>query len=299
MSRILKLDRDVDLWLTFTWSSNNHGICGHTFEVLEYFYILKEYFNVGILFAEDIGWETIETAIRSRYTFTNAEITEIQSKTVFANRPTLVQAQNILFVDGGVINAENYTLLVNNVLHFSCGNKQVKDNNDPSTYILQDDRVYDPVKLNGINYKKRILFDKLKPIGSSQTNALLYVTKNCRQFDNLDELRVYNKHILAVCNTENKGIDTDFLTYRVLPLENFFEQFDTYIYTPVSRKWDCSPRLIAECKHYGKEVIYHNIDYWDVDCGLYWRKWDIENDFESIRLTPGDEIVNIVQNIIC
>lgn len=40
-----------------------------------------------------------------------------------------------------------------------------------------------------------------------------------------------------------------------LPLDNIFNEFDTYIYTPTSKNWDCSSRLIPECKFFNKEVI--------------------------------------------
>ena len=40
-----------------------------------------------------------------------------------------------------------------------------------------------------------------------------------------------------------------------LPIDNIFNEFDIYIYTPTERNWDCSSRLIPECKFFGKEVI--------------------------------------------
>jgi len=45
------------------------------------------------------------------------------------------------------------------------------------------------------------------------------------------------------------------------------------IYLPVGRKFDCSSRLIPECAYYGKNVIYHDIDY--IDKGLMTRKGDV------------------------
>ena len=64
--------------------------------------------------------------------------------------------------------------------------------------------------------------------------------------------------------------------------------------------FDCSPRLIAECKHYEKNVIYHNIDeqLLKVDLGLKYRRHDIENDFDSIKLKPDDKIVSILHEIL-
>lgn len=298
MAKIEILDPSYDLWLSYTWSNNNHGICGHTFEVIDYYYILKNDFKVGILLCEDITWEIFEASIRSKYDFTEEEIADYRANTVFSKRPNLVRGSNILFTDGGVVNMETVTLLFTNIFYFACGNKEVKDNDTANVWILQDDRVYEPVKRNGIDYKKRILFDKLKPIGPSKDAVLVYATKNCRHLDSYEELLQYGNNILAITNKENKPKDIPGFTFVVPPVENLFEQFSTYVYTPVTRKWDCSPRFIAECKYYGKKVIYHNIDYWDEDKGLFWRNWDIENDFDSIRLTHRDDIINLLKGII-
>jgi hypothetical protein len=299
MSKIVQLDPSYDLWLSYSWSNNNHGICGHTYEVIDYFYILKNYFKVGILLCEDINWNTFKTSITSKYSFTDQELAEYQQNTVFANRPTLLKGRNILFTDGGVINTSSITLLFDNVLYFACGNKEVKNNTKKNVWILQDNRVYEPVVQNGIDYKKRILFDKLRPITTSSNTYLVYATKNCRDLDDFAQLLKYSNDILAITNEENRPESIPGIKFVVPPVETIFEQFGTYIYTPVKRKWDCSPRFIAECKYYNKQVIYHNIDYWDQDLGLYWRKWDIDNDFDSLFLRNDDDIVKILGNIIC
>jgi hypothetical protein len=299
MSKIVTLDPSYDIWLTQSWSNNNHGICGHTFEIIDYYYILKDYFKVGIFFAEDIDWVILENTIRSKYNFTNEEINNIKLNTQFENRPSLLKGTNILFVDGGIINTSYITLIFDNIFYFACGNKEIKDNNKDNVYILQDNRVYDPVVKNGIDYKKKILFDKLKPLTKSKEGVLLYATKNCRNIDNYEQFFHYGDNIIAVTNTENQPKDTNGIKFVTPPVDDIFEQFTTYVYTPVNRKWDCSPRFIAECQYYGKQVIYHNIDYWDVDLGLYWRKWDMEHDFESLYLTSNDAIISIIGDIIC
>jgi hypothetical protein len=296
MNKILRLDPTYDIWLSYSWSNNNHGICGHTYEVIDYYHILKEHFKVGILLAEDIDWNTFEKSIISKYDFNDAEIKDIKKHTVFANRPTVVTGKNILFTDGGIVNNSSKTLLFDNVLYFACGNKQIKDNEDENVWILQDDRVYEPVKRNGINYKKKILFSRLKKICSSKNRALLYATKNCRKIEDFEQYKQYGD-ILAIVNVLPKPVDG--IEFALPPIDNIFEQFTTYVYTPVERKWDCSPRFIAECKHYGKQVVYHDIDYWDVDRGLRVRKEDIDNNFDSLRLESTDEIVAILRQIIC
>jgi hypothetical protein len=297
MSKITLLDPSYKLWLSYSWSNNNHGICGHTYEVVDYYYILKNHFKTGIFLAEDIDWNMFECAIRSKYAFTDEEIVDIKNNTVFGLRPSVVKANNMLFTDGGVVNMSNVSLLCDNVIYFACGNKEIKNNVNPKVWVLQDNRVYETVKVNGINYKKRILFDKLKTIGPAKDALLVYATKNCRDLRNYEELFHYGDSILAITNTENKPEDIEGITFVIPPVDNLFEQFTTYIYTPVNRKWDCSPRFIAECKYYNKQVVFHNIDYWDVDHGLRVRQWDIDNDFNSLYLKPNDAIIDILKNI--
>lgn len=249
---------------------------------------------MGILLCEDIDWPMMERTIRSKYNFTENEIANIKNSTVFHNRPKMVRGRNILFTDGGVVNLESVSLLFDNVIMFPCGNKEVKDNTKSNVYVLQDDRVYEPVHTNGINYKKKILFDRLRLPSAEGDKVLVYGTKNCRQIDDYKELEQYGD-LLIITNEENRPAGYN---SAVPPVPNLFDLFHTYVYTPIQRKWDCSPRFIAECVYFNKKVVYHNIDYWDVDHGLRWRQWDIDNDFSSLFLEPGDEIISILRGII-
>ena len=69
------------------------------------------------------------------------------------------------------------------------------------------------------------------------------------------------------------------------PLSNFFNKFDTYIYTPVARHFDCSPRLVTECFFYKKKVFADN-RY--VDPGFDVRYRDCIDSLESLNLTYND-----------
>lgn len=75
------------------------------------------------------------------------------------------------------------------------------------------------------------------------------------------------------------------------PMEDFFNKFDTYIYTPVNRKFDCSPRLVTECFMQGKKV-FKELDYYDI--GLETRYNDCINDLQSLDLNENDKILNLV-----
>jgi hypothetical protein len=254
---------------------------------------------VGIFLAEDIDLD----GVLSKYNFTEEEIDDFHANVVYSDKPKLLKGSNILFVDGGIINNSDKTLLFDRILYFACGNKEIANNTKENVYVLQDDRVYDPVLVNGINYKKKILFDKFKRLRRPNLrNVLMYGTKNCKDIS-LDLYKKYSKKfpnstILAVTNEENKQDDFDNVTFLVPPVEDLFNKFQLYVYTPVARKWDCSPRILAECKYYNKDVVYHDIDYWDEDKGLYWRKWDIDNDFDSLFLTEDDDLVPILRDII-
>jgi hypothetical protein len=278
-------------------------MCGHTFEVIEYYMILKDKFKTGILITDsEITWGVFECAILSKYNFSDIEIEDIKRNTRFAGKPKLLKGRNILFTDGGMSSVKNNIVLFDNIIYFACGDLNIKNNDANNTWVLQDNRVYDKVLKNGINYKKKILFDRFKKIDNSKKQYLLYGTKNCRDIDikNYKEIvDKYGSNIIAITNKKNQPkIRIDGINFVIPPVTDIFENFVTYIYTETNKKWDCSPRFICECQYYGKEVVYHNINYLEQDKGLYWRKWDLENDFDSLYLTKSDEIITILKKII-
>ena len=295
MSKILILEGE--LILTYTWNKNGHNICGHIFEVIDYFYILKDFFDTRILF---IGLtETDFKTTLLKYNFTSEEIKLILSCTIFhETHPSIIKCENILFTDGDITTMKYTTFLSKSVIAFVCGNKEIRYNNDPKFYILQDNRIYDPVQINGINYKKKILFDKLKK-PNIKNNTLMYCTGNCRLYD-IEEIKKYiethNENIILLTDNDYYDSLSNICNVIRTPYDKFME-INKYVYTPISRKWDCSPRLIAECFYFGIEVEYLNIDYYNEDLGLYYRKLDIETNFDSLYLTDNDEIVNILKNI--
>lgn len=59
---------------------------------------------------------------------------------------------------------------------------------------------------------------------------------------------------LAQRFTEN-GIDYKFIPESELPVDDLFNIIDTYIYTPTAKNWDCSSRLIPECKKFNKRLL--------------------------------------------
>jgi hypothetical protein len=60
--KIKKL-KDYELYITYSWSTTNHGICGHTFEAIDYYILLSKHIKCAILLCEDITPETFRMAI--------------------------------------------------------------------------------------------------------------------------------------------------------------------------------------------------------------------------------------------
>ena len=298
-----------------TWSGDtDHGVSGHLYEIIEYYQLLKNHFKVGILICEDLSWEVIKKAISTKYNLNQTQITNIKNNITFANRPKYVVGRNILFVDGGFTRTMlryGVALLFDNIFSFRCSNLDFHYNLPyKNVTLLQDNRVYnDEDNKISINYKKKIKFDIFKDIQKPiYDTALLYITTNCRKLcdDNIiDVVLQYKFDRYVILSNNNINYKEKFklfknINFPEMPVENIFEKFNSYIYTPTRDKFDCSPRFIAECRFYNKDVIYHDINenYLKIDTGLKYRKYDIENDFKSINLEEDDNIIEIIQNII-
>lgn len=320
---MLHLDQDYDLFLSMTWSLTpveNHGISGHIYEIIDYYLLLKSHFKVGILLCEDINWDQLETIVKNKYNITKKELQDIKSNTVFASRPKIVRGKNILFTDGGIkraIHKHGGILFFKNIINFRCSYADTHyDLPYKNMHVLQDERIYDDDdKLIATNYKKKLKFDSYTTPNPCTTNTgLLYMTKNCRLLTDADIIDVINTYnfedyiILTSTPSEHRERFAKHknLHFPEMPVKNIFERFSTYIYTPTYSVtnpkhgcFDCSPRFIAECAFYNKDIIYHNItdEYLSRDTGLKYRRYDIENNMDSIILTPQDDIINILNDI--
>jgi hypothetical protein len=330
MNRVLHLDRTYDLHLSMMWHGynvhekrwNNHGISGHVYEIIDYYLLLREYFKVGILLCEDIDWEILYNAIIYKYDIDDNIIDEIKQHTTFYNRPKIVRGKNILFVDGGLKRGggEAPPLLVfNNIICFRCS---IYDTHYDLPYsnltLLQDNRVYDDDDNNiAIDYIKKINFKYYKKIKNNVSRTgMLYITNNCRLLTDQQLLAIITKYdfdrFLILTSSPHAYAHRfrkyDNFEFPTLPVNNIFGKFNTHIYTRTrsddepnrsgsNLPFDCSPRFIAECKYYDKDVIYDNIDdeYLNNDTGLKYRKYDIDNDFSSLFLDEQDALIDIIK----
>lgn len=160
--------------------------------------------------------------------------------------------------------------------------------------ILQDLKALAKKEFNiiqNVNFLKPIYIDNYnKPKWNLETfkesntvRVLIYATGNCRALGDLD-LEVFKKSIeeaiirtdsLYLCKTvelvlaganhkDTKVIEMlNNFPYKLtviyenaLPIINFHDCFDLYLYTPTAKNWDCSPRLLKECYHLQKPIVF-------------------------------------------
>lgn len=164
---------------------------------------------------------------------------------------------------------------------------------------LQDYRIYGKNKnFNSYDYVKKLPFMFYKKSNRYFDNTgMIYMTYVCRKVFPKVIADYHRKSgctntILIVPYKLPEYDNIDGVVQVEAPLEDFFNKFDTYIYTPVNRKFDCSPRLVTECFMQGKNV-FKDLDYYDI--GLETRYNDCINDLESLNLTENDDILKILK----
>jgi hypothetical protein len=321
-NKITILDDNIDLYICHSWFNNGaingteHGICGHTFEMIEYYWIMKDKIKCKLLWTESLTWDQIELTIRSKYNFNDNEIFNIKENSTFVYNPLLLKGNNILIVDGDITRMKA-TLLFKNIIMFACGNRELYKIEDTKYHILQNENKtsYGQVYRSGPrtqHYKKKILFSRFKPISKKfKKRTLLYLTGNCRKM-NIDDLQLLIKnynlsvprstYLIATDEPEYyRELESDNIEIKKMPIEDFLYEFDNYIYTPLNRRWDCSNRLLAECKYYGKNFQSRlPQDYTKDDLALLDRQFDVSNPkrFKNISLKDNDEIINIIKECI-
>ncbi len=254
--------RSYDLVITTSYNFK-FGICGHLFEMIEYYWAIKNWtnLNVCILLSDGTTIEEFNTALSTKYN--NLVVDDVLCYPF----PRLLLAKNLLIVDGSskFINSEIYS---DNFFLLRCHEKDYEfySSKKSNCHLFQDFEIYDdiPKKINVIDYKKKLLYSKFKEIkGSVEEDVMFYLTDVSR-FVSEDEL----KNIITKYNFKNTVVFTNkpnlyksLKTYEV-PVVDMWNKFSKYVYTKLPGKKDCSSRFILECMYYNKEVIY-DIDYYD------------------------------------
>ena len=308
MSKIVDLKK-YDLVFTTSFECQ-HGVSGHLYELIDYYYISSiNGINSCILLTDRTSKDLFLTAVKDKYNFTEDEFVKIQEDTFECAVPKIVMANNVCVVDGSwrflscVFYTENMFLLRCSEDDFSSfhNHKTIKHAHVMQDFKLYPER-YDNINIKVIDYVKKILWSKYHHPQLIKTNtALLYLTTNCRALSINDLKNVLSKYqfdkYLVLTNEPHiyETIASDNVIVAQAPIKNIFENFDTYIYTATPDKGDCSPRFIVECAVYGKEVIY-DIDY--VCGGVERRREDISKDINSLLLTDNDDFIKYVKEFI-
>ena len=297
--------------LVFTTSfEHEFGISGHLYEIIEYFYISrKNNINAGILLSDGTTIDLLERSIRQKYTFTEEEIKDCIDRTLVCYRPKIIRAKNICLVDGSPRFFEA-TIFADNMFLFRCdladhiyyhNHKTIK-----KSHLLQDFKMYseryETLNIEVVDYVKKLLWDKYKtPLGNKTNTALLYMPTNCKALaaDDLESImnRYEFEHYLIITSKPEKYTEliSEEVTVDTIPITDLFDRFDTYIYTRVPRKLDCSPRFIVECAVFDKEIIY-DIDY--IDPGVARRRECIANGIDTLLLKENDSFIDYVRTYI-
>ena len=288
-------------------------ITGHIFECFDYYLYLREYYKVGLLFFGGLPKEQLKITFESKYTIPFSDIEQdliLVSPNDFKDTNLLIYFPKhtvVLLTDGNVKG------LIYNKIHFvtkkllGFGCEMDRDKTGNKTYdnmiYLQDSRIY---KDNGIfktiDYVKKIPFQyyrKPNRIKGDKDIGMMYVTYVCRKVTP-DIIQEY--HYKSGCDGTLLVVPYKLPEYDTIPhvrqviapLVDFFEQFDTYIYTPVQRRLDCSPRLLTECM-FCKKRVFLNIDY--VDVGLQTRYKDATENLNGLLLCGDDEIIKIIEEL--
>jgi len=308
MSRIVDL-RQYDVVFTTSFFYK-HGVSGHMYELIDYYLVCTDAgMNCGILLADGVDKTVFNDAIRIKYNLTNLELEQMMEHTHQCHKPLIIRAQNVCIVDGSwrildcVLYADNVFLLRCSEDDFSyfSNNKTIG-----CAHVMQDFKLYperfEDLNLATVDYVKKILWSRYRAPAQVKTNTgLFYLTTNCRAVtadfvQNVIDKQICDKYLIVTNEVGiYKSLESDSVQVMEAPIENIFDYFDTYIYTPTDLQADCSPRFIVECAVFGKHVEYE-IDY--VCAGVERRKQDISENLNQLELTTDDEFIRYVKNAI-
>ena len=259
MAPIVNL-KAFDIVLTTSYEFK-FGVCGHLYEMIDYYWAIKNWTNLNpcILLTDGTTLEEFDRAVEQKYD-------DLQvAKVVYHPAPRVIIANNLLVVDGSP-RLRDADLLVDNVFLFRCSESDFSYYKKKRVFLLQDNEIYDdrPEGVTVIDYKKKILFSKYKQYNNTVTDtAMFYLTDVCRALSQQELNESIAKH-----GFKNNIVLTnapqlyDMENVFQVPVNDLWDKFSTYIYTKVPRQIDCSSRFILECMYYGKDVIY-DIDYYD------------------------------------
>jgi len=155
----------------------------------------------------------------------------------------------------------------------------VYSENHPAKYPLALE-FYNPARVidlcdtevypNGVgeHFEKRIYFDIYKPHEDNIQFEYLLLGTNDKYYATAETyLKDYPDHGILTypadyVNMRNNNV--------FVPVTNLIGLFDTYVYTKAT--FDPAPRIIQECKYYGKEIIYARDKKIKDGGSVYWKR---------------------------
>lgn len=301
---MIKIDSKYKVILTY---SPIIEITGHIFECFDYYLFLRQYCKTGILFFNGLNLEKLKTVFESKYNQKFSSIIDdliiISNISHTTNKQIIQFGKNtvVILADGNIKSLEyhNIYLATNKLYGFMCEDEnfqEIKINNH-ITY-LQDYRIYGKNKyFKSIDYVKKLPFKFYKKSISPNKNiGMMYMTYVCRK---VEPKIIEHYHKKSKCNKSFLIVPYKLPEYDSIPdveqveapIENLFDKFDTYIYTPINRKFDCSPRLVTECFIHNKNV-FKDLDYYDI--GLETRYNDCVDNLDQLNLNNNDCILNLI-----
>lgn len=305
------------------------GVCGHIFECIDYYLFFKSLgVSCGIyLVYDDFNKEKFKKIIENKYGLGQKEIEDLIEDTLIESIKDFYskkvynfsKVKKFIFTEihdfARIVMTRGPVLGINEIIGLRCGLadsdfSRISQKKYPIK-IFQDFRIYGSSlqSWSTHDHKKRLFFDKYKrPTALMKNTAFIYLSTECRNLEKNYIKDIIQKYLgsmnLITFSVKNPSEYIDLMGDQVHfyspPMNNFNNLFDTFIYVPLERKFDCSPRLVAESYLFGKKVIYHDINdsYFKIDKGLYWRNYDCLNDLEDIKLTEKDSLVEYVLNTI-
>lgn len=309
---------DVMLYASGTYLS------GAFYDTYEYFRMFKKLgYNVCFVSLHDVPKEDIRFALRDRY---KDALTLEETKDIYL-LPFKDSFKKLIHISAAVIFTTSIYAAANII------NRPILIPHNKM--ILIHETVYDDpdivkafVNPSGIHLKRILM------LGDRRTFGVLgdFEHRDYRRKLNFDIWKqIYgpvDENIMLNMSTEQKCYDVGYLNdlmmfyggnyliytrrefydkYKVLarknrvfvevaPIINFMNRWTKAMYLNSKRGQDPSPRVIAECKYYEKELIWHRQG--EFKDGAYYRNIDVLNGLDRITLTPEDEIFEIVDGYL-
>lgn len=269
---------NYDIVLTYSKSfTEKDRICGHTFEVLDYYLYFKDAgIKACIVIQDDIDLSKIKEAWNNNYILD--EVPE-----VFKGKDIII-AKKILNCSG-FYEGENTKYISEKLYQFRCGVFPKEYLKNKKVIVLQDNRIFEDIPDESINYIKKINAKYLRTYSkNNKQETFMYWNTELRLPSPARQDYLVNKYRPVIITNQEINYK------RVLPPINILKRFNngTYVYTEVTRKFDCSSRLLLECYLNNIEVIFDfdipTEEYFQLDKGLYYRWFDIKNNIQELFL---------------